>query len=58
MHYWERKISEKHNWFTIYHINKASYRIRQTGQYRCKVTNEAGSVVSPMITVYGNNPLV
>ena len=58
MYYWEGRISENHNWFTIDHsINKTSF-IVNTGQYRCNVTNEAGSVVSPIIIVYGKNLLV
>ena len=59
IYYWERRLAENHKWFTIDHfINKTSYRTGDTGQYRCNVTNEAGSVVSPVITIYGNNPLV
>ena len=59
IYYWERRISENHKWFTIDHlINKISHTTGQTGQYRCNVTNEAGSVVSPVITAYRNNPLV
>ena len=50
-YYWERKDSEK--WITVDNNNKTSYKPTTTGQYRCNVTNEAGSVVSPVITVYG-----
>ena len=57
-YYWERKLTESHDWFTVDRIvNITTYKTKQTGQYRCNVTNEAGSVVSPVITVYGNNPL-
>ena len=57
--YWERRISENHNWYTVKTIiSTTSYRTGQTGQYRCNVTNKAGSVVSPVITLFGNNPLV
>ena len=57
--YWENRISENHNWFTINHaVNRTSYTTGETKQYRCNVTNEAGSVVSPVITVYGKNLLV
>ena len=59
IYYWERRITENHNWFTITHsINKTSYTTGNTGQYRCNVTNEAGSVVSPVVIVYGKNLLV
>ena len=58
IYYWENRISEKHNWFTIaYSINKTSHTTGESKQYRCNVTNEAGSVVSPVITVYGKNLL-
>ena len=58
-YYLERRISEKHKWFTIgILINATSYKTGNTGQYRCNVTNEAGSVISPVITIYGNIPLV
>ena len=57
-YYWQKRLSEYHNWYTIYHsVNKTSF-VANTGQYRCNVTNEAGSVVSPVITVYGKNLLV
>ena len=59
IYYWEKRISENHNWFTFVHsINRTSYTTRNTGQYRCNVANEAGSVVSPVISVYGKNLLV
>ena len=55
MYNWETRISEIHNWYTIKHsINKTLFRV-STGQYRCKVNNEAGSAVSPVITVYGKD---
>ena len=50
-YYWERKDSEK--WITVKSTNKTSFLATTTGQYRCNVTNEAGSVISPVITVYG-----
>jgi len=50
-YYWERK--DLGNWITVDNNNMTSYIIRNIGQYRCNVTNEAGSVLSPMITVYG-----
>ena len=50
-YYWERKVSKK--WTNVDNNNKTSYKTINTGQYRCNVTNEAGSVVSPVITVYG-----
>ena len=59
IYHWERRLTESHKWFIISHIiNTTTYITGSTGQYRCNVTNEAGSVVSPVITVYGNNPLV
>ena len=51
IYYWERKDSKK--WITVESRNQTSYKITTTGQHRCNVTNEAGSVVSPVITVYG-----
>ena len=50
-YYWERDDSG--NWITVDNNNRTSYTTGTTGQYRCNVTNEVGSVVSPMITVYG-----
>ena len=50
-YYWEKKVSKK--WTNVDSNNKTSFETMNTGQYRCKVTNEAGSVVSPVITVYG-----
>ena len=50
-YYWERNDSG--NWITVDNNNRTSYTIGTTGQYRCNVTNEVGSVVSPVITVYG-----
>ena len=58
IYYWERRLTENHKWGPLYHINKISHKTGQIGQYRCNVTNEAGSVVSPVITLYGNNLLV
>ena len=52
-YYWERNDSG--NWITVDNNNRTSYTTGTTGQYRCNVTNEVGSVVSPVITVYGNN---
>ena len=51
IYYWERNDSG--NWITVDNNNRTSYTTNTTGQYRCNVTNEAGSVVSPVITVYG-----
>ena len=55
-YYWERKDSE--NWITIDSNNRASYTTNTTGQYRCNVTNEVGSVISPVITVYERKDLL
>ena len=51
---WQRKIGK--NWKTISNDNATSYTTDATlpiGQYmyRCKVSNEAGSVVSDVATV-------
>ena len=51
IYYWERNDSG--NWITVDSNNRKSYTTGTTGQYRCNVTNEVGSVVSPVITVYG-----
>ena len=56
MYYWERKDSE--NWITVNRNNRTSYTTNTTGQYRCNVTNEVGSVISPMITVYERKDLL
>ena len=50
-YYWERENSG--NWVTVDNNNKTSYTTRNSGQYRCNVTNEVGSVLSPVFTVYG-----
>ena len=50
-YYWKRNDSG--NWITVDNNNRISYTTGTTGQYRCNVTNEVGSVVSPVITVYG-----
>ena len=50
-YYWERNDSG--NWITVDNNNRTSYTTETTGQYRCNVTNEVGSVTSPVITVYG-----
>ena len=50
-YYWERNDSG--NWITVGNNNRTSYTTNTTGQYRCNVTNEVGSVISPVITVYG-----
>ena len=55
-YYWER--NDLGNWITVDSTNKTSYTTGTTGQYRCKVTNEAGSVVSPVYNVYGENLLI
>ena len=49
---------DSNKWITIDSTNKTSYITTTTGQYRCNVTNEAGSAISPVITVYGKNLLV
>ena len=57
-YYWERRFSEDHNWFTIDKINNmTSFTAsrKSLGQYRCNVTNEAGSTISPVFTVYGKD---
>ena len=51
IYYWERNDSG--HWITVDNNNRTSYTTGTTGQYRCNVTNEVGSVVSPVITVYG-----
>ena len=51
IYYWERNDSG--SWITVDSNNMRSYTTNATGQYRCNVTNDAGSVVSPVITVYG-----
>ena len=53
MYYWEEKKSDK--WITVdsTNIHVTSYATSTTGQYRCNVTNEVGSVVSSVVTVYG-----
>ena len=50
-YYWEKKVSEK--WINVDSNNKTSYKTTNTGQYRCNVTNKAGSVTSPVYNVYG-----
>ena len=55
MYYWERKDSE--NWITVDSNNRTSYTTDTTGQYRCNATNEVGSVISPVITVYRRKDL-
>ena len=52
-YFWEKNISG--NWITINSITMTSYTTRSSGQYRCNVTNGAGSALSPMITVYGED---
>ena len=56
IHYWEKKVSE--NWIAVDSNNRTSYTTNTTGQYRCNVTNEVGSVISPVITVYGRKNLL
>ena len=50
-YYWEKGNSK--NWITVNSTNMTSYTAKTSGQYRCNVTNEVGSVLSPVITVYG-----
>ena len=52
-YFWEKNISG--NWIKINSINMTSYTTNTSGQYRCNVTNGAGSDLSPVITVYGEN---
>ena len=54
-YYWERRISQNHNWFHLNHSINETLHLALVGQYRCNVTNEAGSVISPVITVYGKD---
>ena len=56
IYYWEKKDLE--NWITVDSNNRTSYTTNTTGQYRCNVTNEVGSVISPVITVYGRKDLL
>ena len=56
VYYWEMNVLE--NWITIDSNNRTSYTTNTTGQYRCNVTNEVGSVISPVITVYGRKDLL
>ena len=51
IYYWQRNDSG--NWITVDNNNRTSYTTGTIGQYRCNVTNEVGSVVSPVIIVYG-----
>ena len=53
IYYWERRISE--NWITVDSENRTLYKTGTSGQYRCNVTNKAGSALSPVITVYGED---
>ena len=50
-YYWKEEISG--NWITVNSTNMTSYTATTSGQYRCNVSNEVGSVVSPVVTVYG-----
>ena len=50
IYYWERNDSG--DWITVDNNNRTSYTTGTIGQYRCYVTNEVGSVVSPVITLY------
>ena len=53
IYHWAKKVSE--NWITVDNNNRTSYTTNTTGQYRCNVTNEVGSVTSPVITIYGKD---
>ena len=55
IYYWEKKVLE--NWITVDSNNRTSYTTNTTGQYRCNVTNEVGSVISSVITVYRSKDL-
>ena len=50
-YYWAKENSG--NWITVNSNNMTLHMVTTSGQYRCNVTNEVGSVVSPVITVYG-----
>ena len=50
-YYWER--NHLGYWITVDNNNRTSYTTGTNGQYRCNVTNEVGSVVSPVFTIYG-----
>ena len=50
-YFWEKENSG--NWITVDSNNMTSYTATTSGLYRCNATNEAGSVLSPVITVYG-----
>ena len=45
---WERKST--HKWTTVSR-HRRSYTTSSPGQYRCRVTNEAGSIVSEIATI-------
>ena len=45
---WERKTA--HKWTTVSR-HRRSYIASSPGQYRCRVTNEAGSIVSKIATI-------
>ena len=51
IYYWEKKVLE--NWITVDDNNITSYTTNTSGQYRCNVTNEAGSDLSPVTTIFG-----
>ncbi|XP_065886416.1 uncharacterized protein [Dysidea avara] len=50
IYYWERNITG--SWITVSNRNSTQYTISTSGQYRCNVTNEAGSVVSGVTTLH------
>jgi len=51
---WESRQANQ-TWTTIADHNSTTHNITDTGYYRCRVTNEAGSVVSQRaeVNVYG-----
>ena len=55
MYLWETNITG--SWKAVSNKNRTHYIASSAGQYRCNVTNEAGSVVSNVATVFGENIL-
>ena len=55
MYHWE--TNNAGSWKAVSNKNSTHYIASTTGQYRCNVTNKAGSVVSSVITVFGEKLL-